>query len=175
LNTYLIISEPSFWCHGAMTRPPPGGSGCFGTTSPSNGERTDEFRLATEASGRGWRQYDVAPIFAEWIATQSWFERIAKRPSQLERVIPDFESELVQRLRSELSSCSANDLLAVMGVASLFGLTRASSMIAQVASTVRGRMVVTFPGTHVNGIYRLLDARDGWNYHAIPIPAADAA
>jgi hypothetical protein len=31
-------------------------------------------------------------------------------------------------------------------------------------------MVVTFPGTHQGGIYRLLDARDGWNYHAVPIP-----
>jgi hypothetical protein len=136
--------------------------------------RIEEFRLATEATGRGWHQYDVAPVFAEWIAAQPWFERIAKRPSQLERVIPDFESELATRLRGELRGCGASDLMTVTGVASLFGLTRASSMIAKVASTVRGRMMVTFPGTHVNGIYRLLDARDGWNYHAIPIPTTDA-
>jgi hypothetical protein len=137
--------------------------------------RIDEFRLATEAAGRGWRHYDMAPIFAEWVVAQPWFERIAKRPSQLERVVPDFERELVTRLRGELSACDTNDLLTITGVASLFGLTRASSMIAQVASAVKGRMMVTFPGTHVNGIYRLLDARDGWNYHAIPIPPADAA
>ena len=34
---------------------------------------------------------------------------------------------------------------------------------------VRGRMVVFFPGEYVDNNYRLLDARDGWNYLAVPI------
>ena len=33
-----------------------------------------------------------------------------------------------------------------------------------------GRLLLGFPGKHNSGIYRLLDARDSWNYHAVPIP-----
>jgi hypothetical protein len=59
------------------------------------------------------------------------------------------------------------------GVASLFGLTRVSTLITRVADAIPGRMVVTFPGSYQSGIYRLLDARDGWNYLAVPIPSAE--
>jgi hypothetical protein len=38
---------------------------------------------------------------------------------------------------------------------------------------VPGRLLQTFPGTHEGGIYRLLDARDGWNYLAVSIPSTD--
>ena len=34
---------------------------------------------------------------------------------------------------------------------------------------IRGRVVVFFPGEYENSNYRLLDARDGWNYLAVPI------
>ena len=34
---------------------------------------------------------------------------------------------------------------------------------------IRGRVVVFFPGSHDQNTYRLLDARDGWNYMATPI------
>jgi hypothetical protein len=41
--------------------------------------------------------------------------------------------------------------------------------MSQVENTIQGRLVVFFPGEFENANYRLLDARDGWNYHAIPI------
>jgi hypothetical protein len=34
---------------------------------------------------------------------------------------------------------------------------------------VRGRLVGFFPGQYEQNNYRLLDARDGWNYLAVPI------
>ena len=34
---------------------------------------------------------------------------------------------------------------------------------------IRGRLALFFPGDVDNNNYRLLDARDGWNYLAIPI------
>ena len=34
---------------------------------------------------------------------------------------------------------------------------------------IRGRLVVFFPGHLERSNYRLLDARDGWNYMAVPI------
>jgi hypothetical protein len=38
-----------------------------------------------------------------------------------------------------------------------------------VEGDVKGRLVVFFPGTLEQNNYRLLDARDGWNYMAVPI------
>lgn len=38
---------------------------------------------------------------------------------------------------------------------------------------IRGRLLVFFPGVYEHENYRLLDARDGWNYRAVPILAAE--
>jgi hypothetical protein len=88
-------------------------------------------------------------------------------------VIPQFEDDLAGAIRAELASCGANDILALTGVASLFGLTRASALIGKIIDSIPGRLLVTFPGVHQSGIYRLLDARDGWNYLAVPIPSTN--
>jgi hypothetical protein len=131
--------------------------------------RLSEFRLATEQAGREWREFDIAPRFGSWVALQPWFERLAKRPGSLSTVLPQFEVYLAESIKRELAACGRNDILALTGIASLFGLTRASSLIGNVADSVPGRLLVTFPGAHRGGIYRLLDARDGWNYLAVPI------
>jgi hypothetical protein len=135
--------------------------------------RLGEFQFAAEQAGKGWRECDIAPRFGAWVAQQPWFERLAKRPGSLSTVLPQFEDDLARSIKSELSACRHNDILALSGIASLFGLTRASSLIDQIASSVPGRLLVTFPGAHRGGIYRLLDARDGWNYLAVPIPSTD--
>lgn len=135
--------------------------------------RIGEFRVIAEQAGKGWHEFDLAPRFGEWIAHQKWFEGATRRPSTLSMVISQFEDDLVRRVHEALANCGPNDLLALTGVASLFGLIRASVLINRVAGAVPGRMVVTFPGTHQGGIYRLLDARDGWNYVAVPIPSPE--
>jgi len=65
-----------------------------------------------------------------------------------------------------------NTVVAVTGVASLFGLMRVSRLMEMVEDSIRGRLLVFFPGEYADNNYRLLDARDGWNYHAVPITAA---
>ena len=42
-----------------------------------------------------------------------------------------------------------------------------------IESDVRGRIAVFFPGEYEDSNYRLLDARDGWNYLAVPITLQD--
>ena len=74
-------------------------------------------------------------------------------------------------LRIALQTIGAASLLAVLGLGSLFGLTRASSLFEAVAPDIRGRLLAFFPGQHDGSNYRLLDARDGWNYLAVPITA----
>jgi hypothetical protein len=44
-----------------------------------------------------------------------------------------------------------------------------SELVSRVESSIRGRLLVFFPGEHENNTYRFLDAREGWNYLAVPI------
>ncbi len=53
-----------------------------------------------------------------------------------------------------------------MGLASLYGFMRVSELIRAVESSINGRFIFFFPGTKDGNNYRLLDARDGWNYLA---------
>ena len=48
-------------------------------------------------------------------------------------------------------------------------------VVEGIKEAVDGRLVVFFPGEHhpENHTYRLLDARDGWNYLAVPLLAKD--
>ena len=53
----------------------------------------------------------------------------------------------------------------------LFGFLRVSELVSRVESSIRGRLLIFFPGEHENNTYRFLDARDGFNYLALPIVA----
>ncbi|HLP42594.1 MAG TPA: BREX protein BrxB domain-containing protein, partial [Fibrobacteria bacterium] len=55
------------------------------------------------------------------------------------------------------------------GLGSLFGFLHISEVLREVSSAIRGRLAVFFPGEYENHSYRFLDAREGWNYMAIPI------
>ena len=58
---------------------------------------------------------------------------------------------------------------AKIGAASVFGVVSLSDILARVEHEIKGRLVVFFPGRTRDGRYRLLDARDGWDYHAVAI------
>ncbi len=60
-------------------------------------------------------------------------------------------------------------VVAVHGAASLFGFMKVSRLVELVEDAIPGRLLLFFPGQHDDGVYRLMDARDGWNYHAVPI------
>jgi hypothetical protein len=68
--------------------------------------------------------------------------------------------------REDVSEAS---VVAVFGVGALFAFTRVSQVLKLVEPSIRGRLVVFFPGQYEQNNYRLLDARDGWNYLAVPI------
>ena len=95
-------------------------------------------------------------------------------PEELQGLLPEFSQVVTDRVREALEGCDAKDLFVLSGCGALFGLMRVSSLIGEVALMVPGRLLLLFPGRHSAGVYRLLDAREGWNYHAVPIPAADA-
>ena len=97
-------------------------------------------------------------ILAIALYSRSWFS--------LFRIIPQTASWYDKLTAAEVD---ANTVVAVSGLASLFGLTYASAIFETVAPSVQGRLLVFFPGQHNGSNYRFLDARDGWNYLAVPI------
>ena len=77
-------------------------------------------------------------------------------------------------MRQQLAASDDQTVLGVYGIASLFGFLRLSDLMKRIEGDVRGRIAVFFPGEYEEGNYRLLDARDGWNYLAVPITAQEA-
>ncbi len=69
---------------------------------------------------------------------------------------------------------NAASVVAVTGLASLFDFMRVSSLIERVEDCVRGRLLVLFPGEYVGNVYRFMDARDGFNYMAVPITSTES-
>jgi hypothetical protein len=135
--------------------------------------RLEEFQIATKEAGKKWRLVDLTNSFAEWMASHRYREAYFDSPEDLDLALHNYAKAVVQQLREALTAADADDetVVAVLGVATLFGLTRASGVIEKVTDDIRGRMLVFFPGHHEGSNYRLLDARDGWNYLAIPITA----
>jgi hypothetical protein len=138
--------------------------------------RLGAFEEATVRAGHAWSACDLAHEFARWMAAQEYRESYFESPEDLtEDLLDDFAEHVAGVVRSALRWPEAREdsVGAVYGVGSLFGLLRVSRLLEMVSSEIRGRLLVFFPGEHDGGSYRLLDARDGWNYLAIPITALE--
>jgi hypothetical protein len=136
--------------------------------------RLGEFEHASILAGHGWRQVNLAASFGQWIASHELFKPLLMQPKELRGLLPDYEDHLAKIVEDQLKRCSSTDVLAVDGCGALFGLARISALLSRVAAAIPGRVLIGFPGKHNGGVYRLLDARDGWNYHAVPIPPDNA-
>ena len=137
------------------------------------------FEEATHHSGHKWMAIDLTDAFANWMCgpdNASFAESYFESPELLdEAVLADMKQSVVTRIHSALTSLPDpdNTVLALHGVASLFGFLKISELLPMVEGDVKGRLLVFFPGVYEQNNYRLLDARDGWNYHAVPITASD--
>ena len=137
--------------------------------------RLSDFEIATQQAGHKWRLLDLTDSFAEWMAGHRYREAYFEEPEDITLALKNYTDEVAARLGETLSApeVNKNTVVAVQGVGSLFGLTRISTIIEKAASDIRGRLLVFFPGHYEEGNYRLLDARDGWNYLAIPITSQE--
>jgi hypothetical protein len=140
-----------------------------------------EFELATQQAGKRWLLLDVTNAFPEWMAAQEYRDAYFESPEDLAGYqsgeLTEFVATLADTLRSRIASDADRDtVVALLGVGTLFGLARVSTVVEAIKDAVPGRLLVFFPGeyhpdTHT---YRLLDARDGWNYLAVPLLAQDS-
>lgn len=137
------------------------------------------FEEATLHTGHKWVAVDLTDDFASWMCGPeniSFAESYFESPELLdEAALFDMKQVIVSRIRSILSTLAdpENTVLALYGVASLFGFLKISELLPLIEADVKGRLLVFFPGVYEQNNYRLLDARDGWNYHAVPISTSD--
>ena len=130
------------------------------------------FETKTTQAGYEWLEVDLAPAFAEWMAQEEYREEYFASPEDLRlKLDAEFSDYAAGRIRERLTCPDAAEtsVVAVFGVGAIFGFARVSQVLRMVEGDIRGRLVVFFPGQFEQNNYRLLDARDGWNYLAVPI------
>jgi len=129
--------------------------------------RKGEFAQRTIASGHGWKEFDCTSCFAEWLAAQQYREDYFAYPNDLQmKLDSEFLEHVVNKIKTLLHESDEQTVVAVTGVGSLYGFIRITDLIRFLEPEIKGRLVVFFPGTKDGDNYRLLDARDGWNYLA---------
>lgn len=152
----------------------------FGLYDPAE-ERRMRFRVgafeeATMRAGHGWLARDLSGEFALWMSSHEYRDSYFESPEDLtEDLMDDFAEHVAAAVIGVLTDSRAdeNAVVVIYGLGSLFGLLRISRLLEMVSGEARGRLLVFFPGEHDRGNYRLLDARDGWNYLAVPINAQE--
>lgn len=132
-----------------------------------------EFELATNQAGHEWVVFDLTDTFAEWMTTQKYAKSYFNKPHLLSTLYPQYLTFIANKFEALLSehNASANSVVALEGVGSLFGFLRVKVVVDKLAPMVKGRLLVFFPGSYADNNYRLLDGYDGWNYLAVPITA----
>ena len=137
--------------------------------------RLPQFEVITLEANHGWCTVDLTRLLPEYLAAHKYRESIFRSPQHL-RAGSDLEVRAAILVNQACSSEEANagSVVAVTGLASLFDFMRVSSLIEQVEDNVPGRMLVFFPGEYTNNVYRFMDARDGFNYMAIPITSTES-
>lgn len=137
-----------------------------------------EFENATVQAGHPWSQIDVTNEFERWMARHEYAAAYFDEPELLETELPGFFDVLVGAVKEQLEAKSDDgNVVGLLGAGSLFGLgdsVKVSALLNEVNGSIAGRLVVFFPGQQDHNSYRLLDARDGWNYLATPITAEGA-
>lgn len=129
-----------------------------------------EFEQATKTAGHGWLLVDLTTAFADWMGGMKYREEYFERPDDIRlKLDSSFLRHVSDLIKAQLSQATDNDVVALLGAGSLFGFLRLSDVIKEVEREIQGRLVVFFPGQKDGNNYRLLDARDGWNYMAVGI------
>lgn len=134
--------------------------------------RLTEFEIATTHAQHDWCEIDISHAFPEWMASLDYKEGYFESPEDIETALDDFMYDLVEKMRAQIDVTDTNTVVAIVGVGTLFGYAKASDLVNKIAAFVPGRLLIFFPGEFENNNYRLLDARDGWNYQAVPITAS---
>jgi Domain of unknown function (DUF1788) len=134
-----------------------------------------QFETHTLEANHGWTTVDLTNLLPEWISAHEYRESIFKEPEYFS-ADSELENLAIERVRQACSreDVDATSVVAITGIGSLFDFIRVSSLIEHVEDSVRGRLLVFFPGEYAGNVYRFMDARDGFNYMAVPITTTES-
>lgn len=137
--------------------------------------RLPQFEALTLEANHGWMTVDLTCLLPEWLAAHEYREAIFAEPEYFS-ANSELEDLAVERVRQACASEDANfaSVVAVTGLATMFDFMRVSSLVSRVEDSVRGRLLILFPGEYSGNIYRFMDARDGFNYMAVPITSTES-
>jgi hypothetical protein len=135
--------------------------------------RLPQFEAITLAASHGWTTVDLTRLLPEFLAAHKYRESIFQKPEHL-RVGNHLEVHAATLVKEACSREGAGSVVAVTGLASLFDFVRVSSLIERVEDAVLGRLLALFPGEYAGNVYRFMDARDGFNYMAVPITSTES-
>jgi len=137
--------------------------------------RLAQFEAVTLEANHGWVTIDLTRLLPEFLAAHKYRESIFQKPEHL-RVGSELEVRAAALVHEACSreEADAGSVVAVTGLASLFDFMRVSSLVERVEDSASGRMLIFFPGEYVANIYRFMDARDGFNYMAVPITSTES-
>jgi hypothetical protein len=129
------------------------------------------FEQITNAEGHEWMNADLSDAVAEWIMTLKYKQEYFESPEDMIPMYPEFEKWICDRINQHWGKMQKPEsgVLALSGLGGIFGFSKVSRIVDILSSSIQGRLLVFFPGEWDNNNYRFLDARDGWNYHAVPI------
>lgn len=138
--------------------------------------RVGEFELVTRDVGRHWQRIDLSGAFADWIDTFDAEERVAilVDPEVTEDyAAPGFRDFVADRIAEGVNRSQPDEhertVFAVTGLMELYDLVHVSAVVDALPAGFPGILLVFFPGDRAGNTYRFLNARDGWDYLAVPI------
>lgn len=133
--------------------------------------RIGDFETTTLKAGKKWVEISLKDCFPTWMANHDYKDEYFIDPEALaDQLEVDFKEYVINYLVEEMNKINDDQtLIAIKDVSSLFGFTRMSDVINGCSNKIPGRMLIFFPGEFEKNQYRLLDARDGWDYLARPI------
>lgn len=135
--------------------------------------KLEAFKIATADAGKRWLLVDLTNSWARWLDGEKYRESYFKNPKMIAPKLPRFLDHAAGEVVRQGQEARADEgtVIAVLGVASLFGFVQVSDLVPRIVPHLPGRLLVFFPGSREGNVYKLLDAREGWNYLATPITA----
>jgi hypothetical protein len=134
--------------------------------------RLGDFEASTLKAGKKWKSISLKKCFPSWMVNHEYKEGYFKNPKYIiDQLEAEFIPYAIEFLKNELRNTEQDPdtLIAIQDVSSLFGFLRLSEILKSCDKDFKGRMLIFFPGEFEHNHYRLLDARDGWDYLARPI------
>ena len=137
--------------------------------------RLPQFEALTLQANHGWKTVDLTDLLPSWIASHEYREAIFTEPDQLSvsRELEDLAADRVRRACAH-EDADAATVVVLTGLATLFDFMRVSSLVEQIEDCITGRLLVFFPGEYSGNVYRFMDARDGFNYMAVPLTSTES-